>query len=33
MQVIHRKRLFKEINLILQEERSSFKDTVWRTDK
>jgi hypothetical protein len=33
MQVIHRKRLFKEINMILQEERSTFKDTVWRTDK
>ena len=26
-QVIHRKRLFKEINMLLQ-ERSTFKDTV-----
>ena len=30
--VIHRKRLFKEINMLLQ-ERLTFKDTVWRTDK
>jgi hypothetical protein len=30
--VIHRKRLFKEINTILQ-ERSTFKYTVWQTDK
>ena len=30
--VIHRKRLFKEINMLLQ-ERSTFKDTVWWTDK
>jgi len=29
---IHRKRLFKEINMLLQ-ERSTFKDTVWRSDK
>ena len=31
-QVIHRKRLFKEINMLLQ-ERSTFKDNVWRPDK
>jgi hypothetical protein len=31
-EVIHRKPLFKEINMLLQ-ERSTFKDTVWRTDK
>ena len=30
--VIARKRLFKEINMLLQ-ERLTFKDTVWRTDK
>jgi len=30
--VIHRKCLFKEINMLLQ-ERSTFKDTVCRTDK
>jgi len=29
---IHRKRLFKEINMLLQ-ERSTFKDTVWWTDR
>ena len=28
MQIIHRKCLFKEINMILQEERLTFKDTV-----
>jgi hypothetical protein len=31
-QVIHRKRFFKEINMLLQ-EISTFKDTVWRTDE
>ena len=31
-EVIHRKRLFKEINMLLP-ERSTSKDTVWRTDK
>jgi hypothetical protein len=31
-EVIHRKCLFKEINMLLQ-ERSTFKDAVWRTDK
>ena len=30
--VIHRKRLFKEINMLLQ-ERSTFKNTDWRIDK
>jgi hypothetical protein len=31
-EVIHRKHLFKEINMLLQ-ERLTFKNTVWRTDK
>ena len=31
-EVLHRKRLFKEINKLLQ-ERSTFKDTVWQMDK
>jgi hypothetical protein len=32
--VIQRKRLFKEINMLLQERSTLiFKDTVWRTDK
>jgi hypothetical protein len=31
-EVIHRKHLFKEINILLQ-ERSTFKDIVWQTDK